>query len=536
MSKDNEYLVISKFTSCRHVPGNNMSLLRSLGNGNLHYPIAPEDNKVAEWADKYIDYERLKVYLKRAKKAAEAYDALEKRRPELAAEVKAAYDAGVPYSASATASAVSLSRKASEITECDFESEANGMELPESQGEAKPPVGSVSVGEKEELVPLVDDRQGESQERALQSGAAAAGETAKKQYGSLQTSPAQMTRSPFGSLNDLTSLVRQDSGTSLFGRVSGYFQHGNFANKLTHALKIIDENLDLFANCLEVELEKVTKFHTEKLDELEKRLEVLVESVGSNYDVISRPKHADEEGGNTTFLKLKAAVHKRVASIITKPAVSGSKLDADKVHHSLHENRSLVSESDEEAVKSDMLDVLRESDSIKRALTDLHRSTMLLNNYDVMNFTGFIKIIKKHAKSFPSRKGRFKGFMKKADIIEGNASEEVANRMEKLFAYWFCDGNVREARAKMLPKRGDGLQMDWSQLRLGYRLGMCAILTLWVCWDCIWGLVHDQQSSIGGRTAFPVFRGCGGLLLVHWFWGFSVFVWQRCEYVYLPFF
>ena len=177
-----------------------------------------------------------------------------------------------------------------------------------------------------------------------------------------------------------------------------------------------------------------------------------------------------------------------------------------------------------------MLSILRESDSIKRALTDLHRTTMLLHNYDVMNFTGFIKIIKKHDKSFPSRKGRFKGFMKKADVIEGNESEQLGSRMEKLFADWFCDGNVREARAKMLPKRGDGLQMDWSQLRLGYRLGMCAILTLWVCWDCIWGLVHEQQTSIGGRTAFPVFRACGGLLLVHWFWGISVFVWQRCEY------
>ena len=125
--------------------------------------------------------------------------------------------------------------------------------------------------------------------------------------------------------------------------------------------------------------------------------------------------------------------------------------------------------------------------------------------------------------------------MKKAEPIEGGLSEQLANRMEKLFADWFCDGNIREARAKMLPKRGDGLQMDWSQLRLGYRLGMCAILTLWVCWDCIWGSYHDQNISIGGRTAFPVFRACGGLLLVHWFWGFSVFVWQRyrINYIYL---
>jgi len=106
---------------------------------------------------------------------------------------------------------------------------------------------------------------------------------------------------------------------------------------------------------------------------------------------------------------------------------------------------------------------------------------------------------------------------------------------ERLFSDWFCQGNLTEARAKMLAKKGDGLEMDWSQLRLGYRLGMCSILTLWVCWDCIWGLVSSGQTTIGSRTAFPVFRACGGLLMVHWFWGISVYVWNRyrVNYIYL---
>ena len=68
---------------------------------------------------------------------------------------------------------------------------------------------------------------------------------------------------------------------------------------------------------------------------------------------------------------------------------------------------------------------------------------------------------------------------------------------------------------------------------LGYRLGMCSILVCWVTWDCIWGYVKDGHSTIGGRTAFPVFRACGGLLLVHWFWGFSVYVWNRYRINYI---
>jgi hypothetical protein len=66
-------------------------------------------------------------------------------------------------------------------------------------------------------------------------------------------------------------------------------------------------------------------------------------------------------------------------------------------------------------------------------------------------------------------------------------------------------------------------------------MGMCAVLALWVCWDCVWGLVSDGNSTIGGRAAFPVFRACGGILLLQWFWGCSVFIWTRfrVNYIYL---
>jgi hypothetical protein len=49
----------------------------------------------------------------------------------------------------------------------------------------------------------------------------------------------------------------------------------------------------------------------------------------------------------------------------------------------------------------------------------------------------------------------------------------------------------------------------------------------------VWGLVKDGNSTIGGRTAFPVFRACGGLLLVHWFWGMSVYIWNRYRINYI---
>jgi hypothetical protein len=153
-----------------------------------------------------------------------------------------------------------------------------------------------------------------------------------------------------------------------------------------------------------------------------------------------------------------------------------------------------------------------------------------------MNYTGFVKIVKKHDKTLKDRKGQFKSAIQPPKICnEGKAMDVLAEHMERLYANWFCDRNIMEARAQLLPKRGDGLEMDWSQLRLGYRMGMCAILALWVCWDCIWGEISKGASTIGGRTAFPVFRACGGLLMLQWFWGCSVWVWTRyrVNYIYL---
>ena len=56
---------------------------------------------------------------------------------------------------------------------------------------------------------------------------------------------------------------------------------------------------------------------------------------------------------------------------------------------------------------------------------------------------------------------------------------------------------------------------------------------VWVCWDCIWGFVAHDKTTIGGRAAFPVFRACGGLVLLHWFWGISTYVWTRFRVNYI---
>lgn len=156
-----------------------------------------------------------------------------------------------------------------------------------------------------------------------------------------------------------------------------------------------------------------------------------------------------------------------------------------------------LTERQRKDAKIEAFEAIRESDSIQRAMTDIHRRSKLLSNFAIMNATGFIKIVKKFDKSFPLRKGMMKDVNKKGFICDdGNGIATLSDKMvsdihqtcfnnitakkvqlrltfvvllfafqEKLFAKWFCDGNITEARSVLLPKIGDGLDMDWSQLR-----------------------------------------------------------------------
>jgi len=256
---------------------------------------------------------------------------------------------------------------------------------------------------------------------------------------------------------------------------------------------------------------KVNELYYRILDEMQERFEYLEDTVrNSEY---FNTKYNEKSWGKRMSMRLR----------LTSPATT-----------KLIDISDEIEEAEDETNKIKTFEAIRESDSVQRAMTDLHRRSKLLSNFAIMNSTGFIKIVKKYDKAFPSRKGEFKEITSNGFICnDGKDVSSLSDKMERQFAKWFCDGNITEARSLLLPKKGDGLDMDWSQLRLGYRLGMCSVLALWVAWDCVWGMLKDGHTTIGGRTAFPVFRACGGLLLVHWFWGVSVYVWNRYRINYI---
>ena len=444
----------------------------------VEFGLKLEDNKVSEWAAYYIDYEKLKKLLEKLNAAVKYRDQLELKSPTLATKLRNEFLA-------TTGKKRAFSRSNS-------------------------PIDEEVYGEEDELTKLIE--KSETSYKTVDNGSTLEAES------SLAASASTDYITKAGGFKKSSS--GQSMSPTFFHRATQHRYEANYEE----ALSAVEDSLEMFSECVYEEVDKVNRFYHTKLEELQTQLVLLVNSAEINLE----SQHSRDRGRRRapTATELSATIVKNVSNFVNQRV-----LQMELVHFDEDEEEDVNSNGngavDERAV--------RVSESIKRALAELYRTTKLLSNFAHLNSTGFIKIIKKFKKNYPEEKYRFESIIKNKVLSEGQEVEELSNKVETLFATWFYRKNIREARIELLPKKGDGLEMDWSQLRLGYRMGMCAILMLWVCWDCIWGLVKDGHTTIGGRTAFPVFRGCGGLLLVHWFWAISVFIWRRyrINYIYL---
>lgn len=339
------------------------------------------------------------------------------------------------------------------------------------------------------------------------------------------------------SLNDSTvsGTMKRTFSEALFSNLFKVGDAGSISKKYSEmGIEYVNLHKE-FVDALNTELEKVNSFYLQELQDINDRFVYLDQSVTDAARAVSSSIHSGEE--NWSYGKASAESNALGSSIMDWTGVRSKKKHNSSRRMKVARVLGLVdaaSESENEGDDDEDVDY-KKADSIKRSVVDLYRNLKLLSNYSVLNYTGFIKIIKKHDKILPEFKDRLKHVLDGCEFKQGNEIEDLNDRMEKIYADWFCFGDLREARSKMLPKQGDILQMDWTQLRLGYRLGMAAVLTVWVCWDCVWGVVRDGNSTIGGRQAFPVFRFSGCLVLLHWFWGASVFYWTRyrINYIYL---
>lgn len=475
----------------------------------VEFGLKLEDNKVSEWGEHYMDYEALKKILKKAKKAQKKYEETSEENPKEAKEVTEAYHSGAYDQMEHVRSTQDLSK-------------VNSAQN----------LGAVASEESNKEVEAdADEEIGEVTERSV-------------------------------------LLKHQDSGVSSTFRIASAISKaatnmlsstGNtFERNVRKNLEEIDYQVSTFDNLFYKEMKKVVSFYYTQVQELESRLEFVVESVLRDQSMgkVSSDVGNSERGGMIVSpfpshrSRRSSSMREKLEGIIAQLTESGRSLEHK--NENTNNNKAAFDEKARRRASTIRMPItgatdedyedhpdwddkaIAKADSIRRSLVDQYRVSKLLQNYAMMNVTGFVKIVKKFDKTVPSESGRFERALESQLMLnDAKAVETLSNKYEKYYASWFCNGDMREAKAQMLVKRGDGLDMDWSQLQLGYRMGMCAILAVWVCWDMIWGMVEDGKSTIGARYAFPVFRACGGLLLLQWFWGCSVFMWTRYRVNYI---
>jgi len=479
----------------------------------VEFGLKLEDNKVSAWGTNYLDYEGLKRILKKAKKAQKKYEEICVGNPSEAESITEAYRSGA-----SNGSTLGRSRQA--ILTTTKLREPSPMESLRT---------SMIIEDREKFQTDVDEEAGQATER-----------TALLKH---------MESSDFSTTSGIACVISKVATNML---PTG----GNaFEQKLTKVLKEIHNHTLAFDDLFYEEKKKVVSFYYIQLQELQGRLEYIVESVLRDQGIGRGPFDTNNEIGNSGVESEREEVlipppssHQRsrsVGEIIVKLTESVRSIGHDEKSERRASNIQMAKFL--KARNKGIMNVtdfdldfdldhkdFANAESIRRSLIDQYRTAKLLQNYAMMNVTGFIKIIKKFDKTIQVEKGRFKRELESKHLLnDAKAVEILSIEYEKYYANWFCSGDVREAKAQMLVKRGDGLDMDWSQLKLGYRMGMCAILALWVCWDVIWGLVKHGKTSIGARHAFPVFRACAGLLSFQWFWGFSVFMWTRFRVNYI---
>ncbi|CAI5740684.1 unnamed protein product [Peronospora destructor] len=180
-------------------------------------------------------------------------------------------------------------------------------------------------------------------------------------------------------------------------------------------------------------------------------------------------------------------------------------------------------------------------ESLKNSLVELHRLLHLLHNFALLNYTGFVKIFKRYDKiaSFSAdQREEHKATLQTLEFATARQCNELLKQVEQSFADWFCDGNSTVAVATLMTRKEDFV--NWGHIYLGIKSGSCLVLLIWVCWDSLVVPMFQNEREyhlidLVRTRAYPVYRGIGCLLLLHWLVGVSLYVWRaaRINYRYI---
>jgi hypothetical protein len=334
----------------------------------------------------------------------------------------------------------------------------------------------------------------------------------------------------------------------------------------------IDENGDLspipslssdavFRSTVLSELSKIDTFYNDMVHDLEGQLSILISQSKRTEELGNLRRHERTTRNKINRLKKRSPSESNNISRGSSQGQSKSnRLDILRIPTQMELARDIESMRDVESPSREALALA----SSKRAYADLYRKMCFLENYCILNYTGFVKIIKKHDKINPNyrsmksvitmirKHGYFPSFIKLT---------EIKKKHQQLYGTVFCGGDNDIARAELLLKRDDEASQSVKPFLLGFRFGMCILLFCWVLWDVVIDFWYNQyeadaeaaaqlerithkchQSAVDKNISiaaqwfekdFPVYRGMGSLIAWLWLWGVCLFVWTHARINYL---
>jgi hypothetical protein len=330
----------------------------------------------------------------------------------------------------------------------------------------------------------------------------------------------------------------------------------------------------LFRSTLLSEIAKMDTFYNDVVDDLQSQLAIL-QTQAKTTEELGKAKRRERSSRKKKTSMDRVSFQSNGSHDGNNVAPSSSSSSSSSTFSTKRNNLyPVVHQSSASSALARDIESIRDMDSpsrealalasSKRAYADLYRNMCYLENYCILNYTGIVKIIKKHDKINPQwrkMKPMVSSIRQHGHFPSYVGLEEIKRQHQSLYGNVFCGGDKDIARAELLLKRDDEATQSVKPFLLGFRFGICLLLTCWILWDVVIDFWYNQMEKDAEAVAqlnrithkchnhsidknisiaavwfdkdFPVYRGMGSLVVWLWLWGVCLYVWNHARINYL---
>jgi len=165
--------------------------------------------------------------------------------------------------------------------------------------------------------------------------------------------------------------------------------------------------------------------------------------------------------------------------------------------------------------------------ALAKAVQELYRGLTLLKNYRILNFTGLVKILKKHDKvSSHKVSPALLPLVQNSYFFSSPILDQFLERVERIYEHTFCAGDRKAAMDVLRPSPPP--LSSWLLFSLGFTAGLSLTLVVFFALMLAWGQHLSEHSLPDDLIAIaPVFRCLFLLILSTWLWGAVVHQYQK---------